>query len=416
MKTRIRIVLVSMLLLSASWLSPQKAEAQVNVSFQVFYDDLSPYGSWVDNSNYGYVWVPNVAPGFQPYGSNGHWVYTEMGWTWVSNYAWGWAPFHYGRWFSDPVYGPMWVPGNEWGPGWVTWRSSAGYYGWAPIGPGISLEIAYSSGYRVANNQWMFVNEREFGSSRSSYTYVNNNTTIINNSTVINNAQTDRTSSVRYNAGPARSDVQKRSGASVSTVSLKESNKPGQNLRNNELQIYKPRIEKGQKSAPSKVSNLKDVQPASQRKAGGQPQKENSPVKNQASPSQKSDRPAKNSSSPMQKQDQPSRKQGVPQQRNEQPNKQQQPVPQQQKHNDQSAPEQQKHQEQNVPQMQKHNDQPAPQQQKHNDQTAPQQQRHNDQPAPQQQKHNDQPAQQQPKHNDQPVPQEQKHNNHSPKQ
>ena len=38
-----------------------------NVSYQVFYDELSPYGSWVDYPSYGYVWVPRVTGDFQPY-------------------------------------------------------------------------------------------------------------------------------------------------------------------------------------------------------------------------------------------------------------------------------------------------------------------------------------------------------------
>ena len=109
MKT-LAIAAVTLALIGAA---PQKASAQVSVSFQVFYDDLSPYGNWVDNPNYGYVWVPDVSPGFTPYGTNGYWAFTEAGWTWVSEYPWGWAPFHYGRWYADPMYGYMWIPGNE---------------------------------------------------------------------------------------------------------------------------------------------------------------------------------------------------------------------------------------------------------------------------------------------------------------
>ena len=46
----------------------QKASAQeVSVNFQVFYDELSPYGEWIDNPTYGYVWVPNAGPDFYPY-------------------------------------------------------------------------------------------------------------------------------------------------------------------------------------------------------------------------------------------------------------------------------------------------------------------------------------------------------------
>src|ERR1043165_5421845 len=67
-------------------------------SYQQFYDDLSPYGEWVEDPQYGYVWVPDAGDDFRPYYSNGYWVNSDYGNTWVSNYDWGWAPFHYGRW------------------------------------------------------------------------------------------------------------------------------------------------------------------------------------------------------------------------------------------------------------------------------------------------------------------------------
>jgi hypothetical protein len=99
-----------------------------DVSYQTFYDNLSPYGQWIDYPNYGYVWSPSVGADFKPYATNGHWVYTDMGWTWASDYNWGWATFHYGRWFYDNSYGWLWVPGYDWAPAWVSWRSSNDYY------------------------------------------------------------------------------------------------------------------------------------------------------------------------------------------------------------------------------------------------------------------------------------------------
>ena len=92
----------------------EKASAQT-INFQVFYDDLSPYGNWIESPDYGYVWRPRIN-GFTPYSTNGYWVLTDYGWTWVSGYSWGWAPFHYGRWYYDPFHGYVWVPGYEWGP------------------------------------------------------------------------------------------------------------------------------------------------------------------------------------------------------------------------------------------------------------------------------------------------------------
>src|ERR1700761_1436748 len=46
---------------------------------QVFYDELSPYGNWIDYPDYGYVWAPaDVGPDFRPYATNGYWVTVIM--------------------------------------------------------------------------------------------------------------------------------------------------------------------------------------------------------------------------------------------------------------------------------------------------------------------------------------------------
>lgn len=283
MKNIIKAITVIVLLNIGNCINTQKANAQVNVSFQVFYDELSPYGNWVDNSDYGYVWVPDVAPGFTPYGSNGYWVFTEAGWTWVSNYPWGWAPFHYGRWFTDPIYGPIWVPDNEWGPGWVTWRRSEGYFGWAPIGPGVSISVAYSNAYNLPYNQWVFVRRNDFGRPNISNYYVNssNNVTIINNTTVINNIHTDNSHNVTYNSGPERKEVEKYLGKKITPVEMKENSKPGQKLNDHELIIYKPHFGKNNddiKPTPKKVASMNDLKPVPQRKEGAAPKNNNQPA------------------------------------------------------------------------------------------------------------------------------------------
>ncbi len=297
MKTVIKTFILTLVLSSVTWIVPKTAAGQVSVSFQIFYDDLSPYGSWVDNDDYGYVWIPDVYDGFTPYATNGHWIYTYDGWTWVSNYSWGWAPFHYGRWTYDPYYGWLWIPDNEWGPGWVSWRRSDDYYGWAPLGPGISIDISYQSGYNLPYNQWTFVRNRDFGRTNINNYYINNsnNVTIINNTTVINNTRVDNSRNVRYNSGPDRTEVERRAGKKFIPVTIKESNKPGQKLYNGELQIYRPRMEKnnttGQKPAPSKVVILKDVKPVRERNTEIQPQKENPLIREQQRTDQKPNNP-----------------------------------------------------------------------------------------------------------------------------
>ncbi len=227
------------------------------VSYQSFYDQLSPYGQWIDDPSYGYVWMPNVGPEFKPYATNGHWVYTDEGWTWASEYPWGWAAFHYGRWFYQDGYGWMWIPGQEWAPAWVSWRNSSDYYGWAPLGPNVSIGISVGGGYNPPPHYWSFVPHQYVASPQVNNYYVNEsrNTTIINNTTVINNTvinnnnrnsnninNNTRINNRSYAGGPSPDDVGRFSGAPLRPVALRESNTPGERVNGGELAIYRPRI------------------------------------------------------------------------------------------------------------------------------------------------------------------------------
>jgi hypothetical protein len=105
-----------------------------------FREPLSPYGSWVEDSSYGTVWVPNsavVGSDFAPYQSAGHWSLDDNDdWIWVSDYDWGYIPFHYGRWVWLTNSGWGWIPGRTYAPAWVNWRvGDGGYIGWAPMPP-----------------------------------------------------------------------------------------------------------------------------------------------------------------------------------------------------------------------------------------------------------------------------------------
>jgi len=171
MKTAVKIMAMLIVMNTGTWLMPPKAEAYNEVSLQVFYDGLSPYGTWVESSDWGYVWIPDAGPGFQPYFTNGHWEYSGLGWIWVSGYPWGWAPFHYGRWYLDNRYGWAWVPATEWGPSWVSWRRCDGYYGWAPLTPGFSVSMSFGWYSSIPASNWFFVPDRYFG-RRDMHRYV----------------------------------------------------------------------------------------------------------------------------------------------------------------------------------------------------------------------------------------------------
>ena len=172
---RIRVLIALFVLMLCSTNSKLYAQQGGPVSYQEFYDQLSPYGDWVNDPDYGYAWVPDAGPDFQPYRSHGHWVYTEYGWTWVSDYKWGWAAFHYGRWRLTDEFGWIWIPGYTWGPAWVSWRRTEGYYGWAPLGPprlryeGPGFQGDNTDGYRDQENDGGYRDESNNGNYRDGY-------------------------------------------------------------------------------------------------------------------------------------------------------------------------------------------------------------------------------------------------------
>jgi hypothetical protein len=126
-------------------------------------EDLTVYGSWANDGDYGAVWYPaNVAFDWQPY-RNGRWTWVApWGWTWIEAEPWGFAPFHYGRWnrFGNrwgwipgpvvvrPIYSPalvVFVGGNNF---------AGGLAAWFPLGPG---EV-YTPWYHVSDRYLNRVN------------------------------------------------------------------------------------------------------------------------------------------------------------------------------------------------------------------------------------------------------------------
>jgi hypothetical protein len=294
MRSKFKVFITLLIIVFTSVIFTRKASSQQPyVSFQVFYDELSPYGEWVNYPNLGYVWIPDAGPDFTPYSTQGHWIFTDYGWTWVSDYIWGWAPFHYGRWDYDNYYGWLWIPDSEWGPAWVTWRRARGYYGWAPMRPGISLTLSFGRRYDNYNDHWIFVRDRDLDRADINHYYVSRTVQdrIGRRSSVINNTYRDSRRNETYVTGPARSDFQKASGRQVNPLTIQEYNRPGQDLGNGHFNIYRPEVRKnndnGQKYAPARIIDLKDVKRGSERNVNNrqnlnndktiQPQKANPP-------------------------------------------------------------------------------------------------------------------------------------------
>ncbi len=277
MKSKIKITVLFLAAIITSGIFARQLSAQVpNVSFQVFYDQLSPYGQWVDYHDWGYVWIPDAGPDFVPYSTDGHWILTDYGWTWMSDYSWGWAPFHYGRWDFDQYYGWIWVPGSEWGPAWVSWRRADGYYGWAPMEPGISLSVSFGRGYDRNNNHWIFVRDGDLDRADLNHYYINrtDRDRIARRSSSINNTYVDKRRNTTYVTGPDRGDFQKVTGIKVNPVAIQDFNRPGEEMSNGQFRMYRPDVVKNnnteRRAAPSRITSLKDVKQPSERKVTNQ--------------------------------------------------------------------------------------------------------------------------------------------------
>ena len=154
--------------------------------------DLYANGRWVDNQQYGQVWVPNVDAGWAPY-HDGRWVWEPYyGWTWVDNEPWGWAPFHYGNWFYASDVGWAWYPGRYavarpyvYRPALVAFFSFGGggdggiaidfgNVGWVPLAPNEPFHAWWGNG-----NGYGYSRANRYNNTTIVNNY-NNNTTIVN--------------------------------------------------------------------------------------------------------------------------------------------------------------------------------------------------------------------------------------------
>ena len=264
--------------------APATDASQDAPTYQQFYDQLSPYGQWINYPGYGYCWVPNQVPGdFSPYMTAGHWVYTDYGMTWVSDYAWGWGPFHYGRWFMDDSYGWMWVPGYDWGPSWCMWGEYGGYYCWAPFGPGVII----SPHYRPDPRYWHFVDHGHIMDPHIDHYGVKSEVVaggFHGNVADLNNHISFNTHAGTYNqgvffSGPKAEEIQHYTGHPVTKVAINNSAKAGAtHVEGNQLNIYRPAIQRTSKQpAPSNAKNAQDVHPANNRE-NTQPQRNSEPA------------------------------------------------------------------------------------------------------------------------------------------
>ena len=358
-----RLMSLSLLSLLLITHTGQNAYAQdVAVSYQTFYDNLAPYGQWVNDPQYGDVWVPNEEGDFRPYASHGHWVMTDYGNTWVSEDPWGWACYHYGRWTYEPYYGWVWLPGYEWAPAWVNWRYGNGYCGWAPLGPG-------DGGYNCPDSWWVFEGP-QYMYRPDCYRYRTEpeyNYTYIGQTTIINNNFEDRGTHVHYNYGPRREDVEQDTHQRIQVYSLAQSNRPeAPSLSGERLSMYRPAVNRDSREearpanvmqashpmgAPQPATNITSNRPPAFRQEMQQRQGQGNPGNNQYgqrpgnmnnNQPQPGNRQPPNNQPPVNREQPQQNTQPVnrePQQQREQPQQQhEQPMQQQQQHNFQAPP------------------------------------------------------------------------------
>jgi len=258
MRTLHRIFTITVFALAFMLFVPDKSKAQDGgyISDQEFYDQLAPYGTWVQDDYYGDVWIPNVDQDFRPYATNGYWAQTEYGNTWVSDYPWGWATFHYGRWHYDDYYGWEWIPGHHWAPAWVSWRHGGGYYGWAPLDAGISISISIGGGYNAPDNYWVCAPERYMNSPQI-YNYYAPHTRVVNiihNTTIVNNTYVHGKET--YATGPRPADIQAITHRPVTVYKINNAGKPGAaSVAHNAINIYRPAVKATPNARPARVVN-----------------------------------------------------------------------------------------------------------------------------------------------------------------
>ncbi|HEY3568820.1 MAG TPA: DUF6600 domain-containing protein [Thermoanaerobaculia bacterium] len=233
--------------------------ATVDLGF--FYDDLAPYGNWIERPSYGWVWTPRaVSTSWRPY-EDGHWVWTDEGWVWVTDEPYGWATYHYGRWYDDPEIGWAWVPGDEWGPSWVSWQAGGDYVGWAPLPPGVNVSVSVGGGYGgyaygIAPEDYVFVPERDFLAPRIA-TYVVPETRVRGFWGQTRNFTNYRFSGGRvFNQGIPVDQVQRFVGRRVPRYQVADLGtdfkryRGGARIQGNRLALFRPQVQKAARVAP----------------------------------------------------------------------------------------------------------------------------------------------------------------------
>jgi hypothetical protein len=176
---------------------------------------------------------------------------------WRSRLRWGWAPFHYGRWGWDRNLGWFWLPGTVWGPGWVTWRSSNLYIGWAPLPPGVRFVPGIGirrTTFSIPASHWVFVGGNYFlDTSLHLHIFPHERNRTIIRRTVHKTNILDRNNRV-VNEGIGIDNVQRITKKRISKHVVRDTNKPEvRKIGAGQLEIHRPKIKKSTTVKPKTV-------------------------------------------------------------------------------------------------------------------------------------------------------------------
>ncbi len=304
--------------------SPAKAQ-DISVSFQTFYDNLAPYGQWINDPQYGNVFVPNEDSDFRPY-TRGYWAMTDYGNTWVSDDPWAWACYHYGRWTYNSYYGWIWIPGYDWAPAWVSWRYGRGYCGWAPLGPGYAM----GDGYYCPDYWWVFVEPRYMYEPRwhDYYGGWNRNHYYLRHTEFMNNYDHGGHYG-HYNYGPRAEVIERDTHRAVVVHRTNEVRESGAIRSDNQvIGVYRPNIERSSVNtarpmnvitAPRPIDGRGENRPRGQQNNNAVPGFRQEHPMPQANPQQHQPQPPVRQPEPVRQQPQPPVRQPEPVRQQPQP-------------------------------------------------------------------------------------------------
>ena len=147
-----------------------------------------------------------------------------------------------------------WIPGHEWAPAWVSWRHGGGFFGWAPLLPGINISISFGGGNRIPDNYWVCA-PQEYITRPNVYDYCApalNVVNIIHNTTIINNTYINENHT--YVTGPRIDEIERVTNRPVNVYRINNDYAPGRaSIHNNVVNIFRPQINVSGNARPERV-------------------------------------------------------------------------------------------------------------------------------------------------------------------